>query len=73
MSLGRKTSLAQKKLEQVIDKLVSFVLHAHLLLMKHPYDVAYIKAMDESLVWADMVSETTVDDTGKKNYDCKNN
>ena len=65
--------MAQKNLEQVIDKLISFVLHVHLLLMKHPYDVAYIKVMDESLVWADMVSETTVDDTGKKNCDCKNN
>ena len=39
--------------------------------MKHPYDAADIIAMDETPVWSDMVSETTVDATAKKTVSAK--
>ena len=70
LSLRRKTSLAEKDPDQLIDKLVSFVLHARRLAMKPPYDATDTVAMDEGPVLADMVSATTVDDTSKKNCDC---
>ena len=66
LSLRRKTSVDQKELDQLIDKLVTFVLHVCRLAMKHPYDVANTIAMDEALVLVDMVSATTVDDAGKR-------
>ena len=66
LALQRKTQLARKDQDQLIDKLVSFVLHVHRLTMKHPYDVANTIAMDEALVLVDMVSATTVDDAGKR-------
>ena len=67
LSLRQKTSVAQKDPGKLIDKLVSFVLHVRRrLAVKHPYDAADVIAMDETPVWADMVSATTVDDTGKK-------
>ena len=52
--------------------MVSFVLHVRRrLAVKHPYDAADVIAMDETPVWTDMVSATTVDDTGKKNVTVK--
>ena len=44
----QKTSVAQKDPDQLIDKLVSFVLHVHHLAMKHPYDTANIIAMEQT-------------------------
>ena len=61
----------QKDPDQLIDKLVSFVLHVSRLAMKHPYDVANIITIDETPVWADMVFVTTVDDTGKNTVTVK--
>lgn len=71
LSLRRKTSIAQKDPDQLIDKLVAFVLHVRRLSMKHPYKAADIIAMDETPVWADMVSSTTVDGLGKKTVTVK--
>ena len=47
LSLRRKTSVDQKDLDQLIDKLVTFVLHVCRLAMKHPYVATNIIAMDE--------------------------
>ena len=63
--------MAQKDPDQLIDKLVAFVLHVHRVSMKHPHDAADIVAMDETPVWSDMVSETTVDATAKKTVSAK--
>ena len=71
LPLRRKTSMAQKDPDQLIDKLVAFVLHVRCVSMKHPYDAANITAMGETPVWSDMVSETTVDATGKKTVSVK--
>lgn len=47
LSLRRKTSMAQKNPDQLIDKLVAFVLHVRRVSMKQLYDAADIIAMDE--------------------------
>ena len=71
LSLPRKTSMAQKDPDQLIDKLVAFVLHVCRVSVKHLYDAADIIAMDETPVWSDMVSETKVDATRKKTVSVK--
>ena len=48
LPLQRKTLVDQKDPEQLIGKLVSFVLHVCRLDMKHPDDVANIIAIDET-------------------------
>ena len=71
LPLRRKTSMTQKDPDQVIDKLVVFVLNVRRIAMKHPFKASDIIAMDESPIWADMVSDTTVDVTGKKTVTVK--
>ena len=66
LPLRRKTSITQKDPDQVIDKLVAFVLHVRRIAMKYPFKASDIIAMDETPIWADMVSDTTVDVTRKK-------
>ena len=39
--------------------------------MKHPFKASDIIAMDETPIWTDMVSDTTVDVTGKKTVTVK--
>ena len=63
LPLQRKTSVTQKDTDQLINKLISFVLHVLHLAMKYPYDSYGWN------IWADMVSATTLDDIGEKN--CK--
>ena len=51
LSLRRKTSMAQEDPDQLIDKLVSFVLHVRRIAIKHAFfDAANIIAMDETPV-----------------------
>ena len=61
--LRQKASVARKYSDQLIDQLESFVLHVCCFAMKQPYDAAYIIAIDESPVWADTISATTVEDS----------
>ena len=63
--------MAQKNPDQVIDKLVAFVLHVRHIAMKHPFKASDIIAMNETPIWADMVSDTTVDVTGKRSVTVK--
>ena len=69
--LGRKTTTAQKDPSCLIDRLVSFVMHARRL--QHQYNFAphNIVAIDKTAVWNDMVSETTVEATGAKDVPMK--
>ena len=71
LSLRRKTSMAQKDPDQVIDKLVAFILHVRRVAMKQPFKASDNIAMDETPIWADMVSNTTVDVTGGKTVTVK--
>ena len=63
LSLRRKTTVAQKDPEQLVDKLVAYmyVLQARILSKHFGYQPCNIIAMDETAVWADMTSETTVE------------
>ena len=70
LSLRRKT-VAQKDPEQLIDKLVGYVLHIRRFCMKYNYLPSSIIAMDETPVWNNMVSDVTVEKSGKKTISMK--
>ena len=71
LSLRRKTSVAQKDPDQLVAKLVAYVLRVRCLRMKHNYELADIIAMDETPVWSDMVSCTTIERKGMKTITMK--
>ena len=60
----RKTTESQKDTEKLIDKLIAYVLQARRLRVKFSYSDSDIIAMDETAVWQDMLSNTTVDSIG---------
>ena len=66
LSLSRKTTTAQQDPERLIYKLISYIFYARRLLIKFKYQPSNIIAMDETPVWNDMVSNTTVDKQGAK-------
>jgi len=66
LSLKRKTSVAQQDPERLVAKVVSYIIQVRRLREKHNYGSSDIIAMDETPVWCDMISETTIDATGKK-------
>ena len=49
---------------RLIDKLVSYIFHVRRFATKHNYSPENIIAIDETPVWSDMISDTTVDKTG---------
>ena len=72
LSLRRITSVAQKDPEKLIATLVSSIIHARRMLKAYNYQAGHIIAMDETSVWSDIVSQTTVDGCGKKTITLKN-
>ena len=71
LSLRRKTSVAQQDPERMVAKLVSYIIQVRQLQIKHNYAPCNIIAMDETPVWCDMISETTVDKSGIKTVTLK--
>ena len=71
LSLRRKTSVAQQDPARMVGKLVSYVMHVRRLQEKNKYIASDIIAMDETPVWCDMISETTVDTRRKKTITLK--
>ena len=71
LSLRRKTSVAQKDPDLLISKIVSYILPVRRLRMEYSYQPSDIIAFDETPVWADMVSDTTVHVIGKKTVSMK--
>jgi hypothetical protein len=71
LSLRRKTSVAQKDPSRLIDKLVSYILYTRRFAAKYNYSPSNIIAMDETPVWMDMVSDTTVHKTGARTVTMK--
>ena len=65
-SQPRKTTTAQQDPERLIDKLVLYILHARRLSIKSKYTPSSIIAMNETSVYNDMVSNTTVHKQGAK-------
>ena len=66
LSLRRRTTQAQKTPEKIIEKLVSYILYIRCMKEKKQYDLSQIIAMDETAVWHDMLSNTTVTNKGAK-------
>ena len=71
LSLRGKTSIFQKDPEQLIEKLVSYIIQVRRLTTKFKYAELNIIAMDEKPIWSDMISETTIDITGKSEIQVK--
>ncbi|PFX15674.1 Pogo transposable element with KRAB domain [Stylophora pistillata] len=71
LSLRRKTYVPQEDPERMVAKLKSCVIQVRRLQEKHKYKPSDISAMDETPVWCDVLSETTVDATGKKSITLK--
>ena len=69
LSLRRKTSVAQQDPERLVAKLVAYIVQVRR--MQKNYNPSDIIAMDETPVWCDMISETTIDKTGKKSITLK--
>ena len=71
LSLRRKTTTAQKDPSFLIDRLVAYVTRTRRLQKQHSFADHNIFAMDETPVWNDMVSNTTVEKTGSKDVPMK--
>ena len=71
LSLRRKTTVAQKDPSQMVNKIISYLLRIRRLTRQFSYDPGCIIAMDETAVWSDMISETTVDRIGLKDIPLK--
>ena len=65
LAIRRKTTESQKDPEKLIDKLIAYVLQIRRQRKKIAYQNRDIIAMDETAVWQDMVSNTTVDNIGE--------
>ena len=70
-SLRRKTTTAQKDPSLLVDRLVAFIVHVRRLQKVYYYAESAIVAMDETPVWSDMISNTTVEITGSKDVPMK--
>ena len=69
--LWQETTTAQKDPSYLIDWVVSFAMHAHRLQHQYNFAPRNIVAMDETAVWNDMVSETTVEAISAKDVPIK--
>ena len=71
LSLRRRTTTAQKNPSAMVDKLVMYIVQNRRLQRKFKYTANSIIAMDETAIWSDMLSGTTVDTKGKKDIPLK--
>ena len=53
------------------DRIVAYVMHVRRLQKQFSFDDTDITAMDETAVWNDMVSNTTIEKTGSKEVNMK--
>ena len=66
LSVRRRTTESQKDLERLINKLIAYILQVRRQHNRLSYSHSDIIAMDETAVWQDMLSSTTVDNVGEK-------
>lgn len=71
LRVRRRTTVAQKEPDKMIEKMVSFVLFMERNRKRIKATPSDILAMDETAVWFDMVGETTVADKGAKSIPVK--
>lgn len=66
LSVRRRTTESQKDPDRLIDKLIAYILQVRRQRDRFSYSHSDIIAMDETAVWQDMLSSTTVDNVGEK-------
>jgi hypothetical protein len=71
LAVRRRTTIAQKDPDKLIEKMVSFILFMERHRKKINASPADIFAMDETAVWFDMVGESTVNTKGAKSIPLK--
>ena len=71
ITIRRKTTMAQKLPEQLAPKVINFILYVRLLRNLNKYLNFDMIAMDETAVWFDMPTDTTVDFKGVKSVPIK--
>ena len=70
-SLRGKATTARKDPSLLVERLVAYVVYARRLQKLNSYVDSAIIAMDETPVWNDMISNTTVEVTGSKDVPMK--
>ena len=68
---AEELTIAQKDSSHMINKIVMYILNVRRLNRTFSYQTTSIIAMDETHVWTDMVSNTTVDKCGKRDIPLK--
>ena len=63
LSLRRRRTEAQKT-DELIDRLYAYILKIRRFHTRFNYDLRNIIAMDETAIWNDMISETTLEKRG---------
>ena len=66
LSVRRRTTEPQKDPDRLIDKLIAYILEIRRQRNRFSYSHSDIIAVDETAVWQDMLSSTTVDNVGEK-------
>ena len=64
LTLRKRTSLAQHDPDNLIDRVISFILNVRRKFHTKQYAMANVIAMDETPIWLDMPSATTVNEAG---------
>ena len=65
LSVRRRTTESKKDPDRLIDKLIAYILQVRRQQSRHSYNHSDIIAMDDTAVWQDMLSSTTVDKAGE--------
>ena len=63
--MRRRTTESKKDPDRLIDKLIAYILQVRRQQSRHSYNHNDIIAMDDTAVWKDMLSSTTVDKVGE--------
>ena len=71
LSPRRKTATAQKDPSYMIDRIVSYVMHMRRIQNQFSFHDSDIIAINETVVWNNMVFDTTVEVTGSKEVPMK--
>lgn len=69
--LRRKTTVSQKLPAEYLRKMADFVLYIRQMRNRNNYSLKNIVNCDETAVWLDMPSNTTVDERGAKEINVK--
>ena len=71
LSVRRRTTESQKDPDRLIDKLIAYILQVRRQRTRYFYSHSDIITMDETAVWQDVLSSTTIDNVGKKSFRLK--